>query len=209
MPKEVRVAPASLVGRRFVQAHPVRVVLPEVWDTVVTALNERMAVEVEYVKPGQPAVWRTLQPYALILATSGWLVPARDANDPDGAVVKIFHLSRMRTARATTARYAIPRDFSPEDYLGDTIGTFKGKPFRFRVRFAASLAGFVQEVRWHPRQTLKLLESGEVELDLPSESTWEARRFVLSFGRLARAVSPPELVAEVAEELRASAGLYP
>jgi len=205
MPKEVRVDPSSLVERLWVHPQPVRHVSDPVWHAVTAALRERTALSISYKKPGKEAETRRVHPYCLVLAANSWLLLARDPDD-DVERVKMFYVSRMKDVQNTADRYAIPKDFSPERYFGDSIGFFvAGKPFRFKVRFAQEIADWVSEVRWHPSQKVALLADGEIEVDLPSDSIWEARRFVLSFGRFARAISPPELVEDLRKEIQAMA----
>jgi proteasome accessory factor B len=186
MPAEVRVRPTSLVERLYVQPFPLRAVTPEIWDSVAAALRDHLALEIRYRKLDGSESLREIEPYCLVLATGTWIVVARDPND---ALVKNFYLSRIRAARDTGRRYAIPRDFSPERHFGESLGIFTGKEtFRFRVRFEKEIASWVEEVQWHPKQKLTKGPVGTVELELPTASMWEARRFVLSFGKTARAV---------------------
>jgi predicted DNA-binding transcriptional regulator YafY len=76
------------------------------------------------------------------------------------------------------------------------------------VRFAPEVAGEVREMVWHPDQKIEVQPDGSAVLELPGESLREARRFVLAYGRHATALSPPELVADLAAETGAMAGLY-
>ena len=206
MPAEMRVLPSSLMERLYVQPMPLRLVSPEVWESVATALRERTTLEISYRKPNVKEATREIEPYGLVLAASNWIVVARDPGD---GLVKNFYVSRMARARVLGTRYAVPKDFSAERHFGESLGIFTGKDsFRFRVRFGKESAAWISEVSWHPKQKMTRLASGEVELDLPSSSMWEARRFVLSFGKLARAMSPPELVEDVKRELREAAAVY-
>jgi predicted DNA-binding transcriptional regulator YafY len=70
------------------------------------------------------------------------------------------------------------------------------------------MAAWVAEVRWHPKQKMTPLPDGELELDLPAGSLFEARRFVLSFGRDAVAVAPPALVDALRAETEEMAAVY-
>jgi len=45
-------------------------------------------------------------------------------------------------------------------------------------------------------------------LELPAESLREAKKFILSYGRHAAADAPPELVADLRDEVEAMASLY-
>jgi len=70
------------------------------------------------------------------------------------------------------------------------------------------MAAWVAEVRWHPKQKLTPLPDGELELELPAGSLFEARRFVLSFGREAIALAPPSLVEALRAETSEMAAAY-
>lgn len=202
MPPEIRVSPGAFVERLYIHPQPIRLVDPAVWNAVATSIRERTVLTVTYQKPGGETGARRLAPYGLVLAAGDWLVAAQDRED-DPAVVKTFYVSRIRAAEGSSEVFSIPRDFDLKRHFGETIGIFVGRePFRFRVRFAKSMAAWVAEVRWHPKQKLTTLPGGELELELPAGSLFEARRFVLSFGREAQALAPPDLV----EALRAETG---
>ncbi len=203
MPEEVKIHPSSLVERLYIHPQPLRVVDRAVWNAVATSLREKTTLEVLYQKPGDEARRREIEPYTLVLSQGDWFVAARD---PEDGVVKTFYLSRIREARHTVFRYAVPKDFDAARHFGETIGIYVGgESFRFRVRFSREIAPWVAEVRWHPRQELTPLPTGEVELELPAGSPVEAKRFVLSFGKEAQALAPAELVEAIRIEVRAMA----
>ena len=208
MPPEIRVSPGAFVERLYIHPQPIRLVDPAVWNAVATAIREKTVLAVRYQKPSGETSARRLAPYGLVLAAGDWLVAAQDRDDDPG-VVKTFYVSRIRGAETTPEPFSVPRDFDLKRHFGETIGIFVGKePFRFRVRFAKAMAAWVAEVRWHPKQKLTPLPSGEIELELPAGSLFEARRFVLSFGRDALALSPPELVAALRGETEEMAAAY-
>jgi predicted DNA-binding transcriptional regulator YafY len=206
MPPEIRVRPSSLLEKLYVHPQPFRVIKPAVWEAVANALREKAALEIAYRKLGEAARKRVVEPYALVLAAPGWLLAARVPGDDQ---VKTFYLSRIVEARGLDSHFVVPRTFNPEQFFGESIGIFRGDgAFRFRVRFSADVADWVQEVRWHPKQKITKLAGGELELELPTESLWEARRFVLSFGRSARALAPKELVEDLKREAAQIAKMY-
>lgn len=206
MPPSLNVRPSSLVERLYIHPQPLRVVSPPVWEGVATAIREKTVLEMEYQKLGQPPSWRKVEPYCLVLASGDWFVAAKD---PADGLVKTFYLSRIRSTRHTTALFVVPRDFDPARHFGEAIGIFVGgETFRFRTRFSKAIASWVGEVRWHPKQKLTALASGEIELELPAGSLFEARRFVLSFGKDARALSPKALVEELSREAQEMAATY-
>ena len=206
MPPEIRVRPSSLMERLYIHPQPIRLVDPRVWETAADALREKVALEVDYKKPGKEPERRTVEPYCLLLSGPDWLLAARD---PEDGVVKTFYVNRIAAAKATTARFAIPKDFDPARHFGESIGIWVGSErFRFRVRLDRDVAAWAAEVRWHPNQKAAKGADGSIELELPAGSLWEARRFVLSFGRHARALSPPELVEDLRGEADAMRKVY-
>jgi predicted DNA-binding transcriptional regulator YafY len=133
-------------------------------------------------------------------------LPARDA---EVGVAKTFHVTRIKSAALTAERFQPPKGFKPEEYLGETIGLYVGKErFRFRVRFSAEIAPWIEEVHWHAKQKLVKLPDGQVDLELPAGSLLGARRFVLSFGKHARVLEPKELVADVRGHVAELAAMY-
>jgi predicted DNA-binding transcriptional regulator YafY len=208
MPPEIRVSPGAFVERLYIHPQPIRLVDPAVWNAVATAIRERTVLEVRYQKPAGETSDRRLAPYGLVLAAGDWLVAAQDRDDDPGTV-KTFYVARIRDAETSSEVFSIPRDFDLKRHFGETIGIFVGRePFRFRVRFTKAMAAWVAEVRWHPKQKMTTLPGGELELELPAGSLFEARRFVLSFGREAVALAPPELVEALHAETGAMAAAY-
>jgi predicted DNA-binding transcriptional regulator YafY len=208
MPPEIRVSPGAFVERLYIHPQPIRLVDPAVWTAVATAIRERTVLRIRYQKPGGETSTRQIAPYGLVLAAGDWLVAAHDREDDPGNV-KTFYVARIRDAELGTELFSIPRDFDLKRHFGETIGIFVGRePFRFRVRFTKSMAAWVAEVRWHPKQKMTPLPDGELELELPAGSLFEARRFVLSFGREALALAPPSLVEALAAETGEMAAAY-
>ena len=208
MPPEIRVSPGALVEQLYIHPQPIRLVDPAVWTAVATAIREKTVLTVRYQKPTGETSVRKLAPYGLVLAAGDWLVAAQDRDDDPGTV-KTFYVARIRDAEVGTEIFSVPRNFDLKQSFGETIGIFVGsEPFRFRVRFTKTMAAWVAEVRWHPKQKMTNLPGGELELELPAGSLFEARRFVLSFGREATAIAPPALLEALRAETEEMAAAY-
>jgi predicted DNA-binding transcriptional regulator YafY len=83
-----------------------------------------------------------------------------------------------------------------------------GRPFRFRVRFSREVSDEIREQHWHPDQKIETTREGEVILELPARSIQEARRFVLTYGTDAEALSPPELLEDLSTQASGLARTY-
>ena len=209
MPPAVRLRPEMLRDKIALRSlAPYRPVREETWQAVAESMQRGVSLSIRYRHPGEPpGQERVIRPYAIVLSGRDWLAVADDAA---AGQVKTFYLARMESARLTGERYAIPKDFDAERYFRNTFGLFVGgrKPFRFRVRFAKEAADEVREQRWHPRQSIEDLPGGEAILELPAVSIREAREFVLRYGKNARALDPPELVADLREQAEALSRAY-
>ncbi|MGE5414378.1 MAG: helix-turn-helix transcriptional regulator, partial [Syntrophomonadaceae bacterium] len=206
MPPTVRLRPEIVREKLALRATAFRPVREETWQAVAESLQKGLALSIRYHHPGEPpGEPRVIRPYAFVLAGRDWMVLADDAGQ-----VKNFYLARVESPRLTSDRYAIPKTFDADAFFRNTFGLFvgKGRAFRFRVRFSPEVAGEIREMVWHPQQKIETHEDGSAVLELPAESLREARRFVLAYGRHAAALSPPELVADLAAEARAMAALY-
>ena len=76
------------------------------------------------------------------------------------------------------------------------------------LRFNAWRSRWVEAEQWHPKQKLRRLKSGEIELEVPYHDPRELIGDVLRFGKDCEVVAPADLRETVAAEVRAMAGLY-
>ena len=208
MPPAVRLRPEAVREQLTLRATAFRPVREETWQAVSDALQKGIALSIRYRHPGEgPGEPRVIHPYAFVLAGRDWMVLAEDAAQ---AQIKNFYLARVDEAKLTGQRYAIPRQFDASKFFRNTFGLFVGggAPFRFRVRFSPEISDEVREMVWHPDQKIETDQEGAAILELPAESVREARRFILSYGRHAAALSPPELVDDMRREADGLAALY-
>jgi predicted DNA-binding transcriptional regulator YafY len=196
MPPAVRLRPEIVMEKLALRA-PFRPVREETWQAASEAMQRGVALSIRYHRPGglseDP---RIVRPYGFVLSGRDWMMLAEDQGD---GVVKTFYLARIESATLTQLRYAIPKSFDANVFFRDTFGLFVGggRPFRFRVRFSREVSDEIREQHWHPDQKIETTRAGEVILELPARSIQEARRFVLTYGTDAEALSPPELVQDL------------
>ena len=207
MPPAVRLRPEVVMGNLALRA-PFRPVREETWQAASEAMQRGVALSIRYHRPGGPPEDpRTVRPYGFVLAGRDWMMLAEDQGD---GVVKTFYLARVESATLTDQRYAIPKSFDANVFFRDTFGLFVGggRPFRFRVRFSREVSEEIREQHWHPDQRIETTPEGEVILELPARSIQEARRFVLTYGTDAEALSPPELLEDLSVQARGLARAY-
>jgi proteasome accessory factor B len=199
MPPAVRLRPDIVMEKLALRA-PFRPVREEAWQAVSEAMQRGVALSIRYHRPGGPEEdARLVRPYGFVLQGRDWMMLAEDQA---AGVIKSFYLSRIQSAALTEQRYTIPKSFNANAFFRDTFGLFVGggKPFRFRVRFSREVSEEIREQQWHPDQKVEMSREGEVTLELPARSIQEARRFVLTYGADAEALSPPELIEDLAAQ---------
>lgn len=174
-----------------------------VFNTVITALLERVQLHITYQKQQQSAE-RTVEPLKLINYQGRWYLLAwcllRQAR-------RLFHLSRISSAQPTSmpVQYALSMT---DTYLTGVFGIFKGAPlYHVTLQFTGKAAETVQYQRWHPEQRMRRTRQG-VELTLPVADDREIMMKILQFGAQAVVVSPQSLRNKIAEEIRQMSRLY-
>jgi predicted DNA-binding transcriptional regulator YafY len=77
----------------------------------------------------------------------------------------------------------------------------EGPPEHIAIAFEPHIAPYVRERRWHPSQHNADTAEGGVLVTLEVCNDWALRSWILSFGPLARVVSPPTLAAQIRDEI--------
>ncbi len=153
----------------------------------------------------------TAHPYALVLH-QGTITCV--AHDLDRSATRAFVFERMSELAATDgARFELPPDFVLDEWLQGDFGIARApRTMRLLVELEPHVADAVRGRRVHPSQRLAVARDGRVRVSLavPDEPGVLAsvRAWVLGFGAAARVIEPPELIDDVASELRRAAGRY-
>jgi proteasome accessory factor B len=168
----------------------------QVFDALARAVSRHEQLELEYRKPGQPQPEpRLVDPYHLGNINGEWFLFGYDHLRKD---IRTFVPARIKSVRLTGVRFERARGFSLEKRLKDSFGVHSGAGrYDVVLRFAAEVADYIREKRWHDSQELKELNGGGVELRLRLSSLGEVERWVLSWAGRAAVVRPKELADSV------------
>ncbi len=151
-------------------------------------------------------------PYALVIHRGAIVCVARDV---ERASTRAFAFDRMSGLEAKSEdRFELPADFTIGDWLQGDFGVARSpRASKLLVEFEPRAADAVRARRVHPSQKLAVAADGRVRAsftipDAP-EVLAELKSWILSFGAAARVLEPPELVGEIADDLRRAADRYP
>lgn len=99
-----------------------------------------------------------IEPYAV-----GQTTHVIGFREPPGAI-RTFKIERIERVKLLDERYAIPEEFDPLDLLADAWGIWytSEEPVEIILRFHPSVAGRVQETRWHPSEKIEKQSDGSL-----------------------------------------------
>jgi len=136
-----------------------------------------------------------VDPYHLASINGQWYLVARSHHTE---AIRTYALSRIQELELTPHRFEKPTDFSAADYFADSLGPFRGEIVtKIRIAFAPYAAGLVRERIWHRSQKITTKRDGSLILEIKINDTYEALRWILSWGDQAQLLSPRGLVQEM------------
>jgi predicted DNA-binding transcriptional regulator YafY len=145
-----------------------------------------------------------IEPYRLLLARGTLYVVAFV---PEYGQLRTFAVDRIVNLSVTEERF-VPQDF-PEELFDDSLGVNQGTPPQtIEIEFEGRVARYVRGRTWHPSQTVAEREDGRIVLTLQVSNDWALRSWILGFGSRARVLAPPELAAQILDDLEQARGKY-
>jgi proteasome accessory factor C len=174
--------------------------LPNVGDpstlaAVQKAMASRRKIRIRYWSSARTeASERTVQPYALVVASGSWYALAYCESSRE---VRPFRLDRIEAVEQTSDSYEVPATFSVDEHLNDRKVLRVGEPRRMRVRYSPRIARWIAE-----REGVEPDADGSLTMDHPLLDVQWGVRHVLQYGPDAEVLEP----AEVRDELRRRVG---
>jgi proteasome accessory factor B len=179
----------------------------ELIDQLVLAIEERRIVLLTYqsLRSTEPTTYDAY-PYGLAYHRGAlYLV----GHSPGHDAVRHWKVNRVEQLELTELRFNPPQDFDLPAHFAKSFGVFEGQgDVHVKIRFAAPVARYVEESRWHPSQKLTRQKDGSLLAEFDLSSTEEIKGWILSFGRHAVVLDPKELSESVIADLRASIESY-
>jgi proteasome accessory factor B len=179
----------------------------EILDALVRGIEEHLAVFITYqsMRATEPVTY-DIYPYGLIYHRGSLYLVGRS---PQRDEICHWKVDRVEAAEVTEVHFNRPEDFDLREHLRRSFGVYHGDgDIRVKVRFAPSVARYVQESHWHESQKLCPQKDGELVAEFRLSDTEEIKRWIMSFGAHAVALEPASLCQEIREELRSLETLY-
>jgi len=175
--------------------------------TLARAQSERRKVSMRYASASSGQTkWRVVHPYHLHHTRGEWLLLAFDE---DRKELRSFNAHRIEELKTLPAHFLRDPDFNLDQTLRSMLWAEVGaRVFDVQIFFDAYQARFIGERKWHPDQRLEPQDGGALILHFPASGLHEVARWVLGYGKHARALEPPELRAIVKEHIGEMARIY-
>jgi predicted DNA-binding transcriptional regulator YafY len=179
---------------------------PGIWRSLEAARQKQRQVWMRYGTPGQAVSERVVDPYVLHFKSNnpyitGWC-HRRD-------MVRDFRVDRIRELKVLAERFEVNPSFDRQAHFAIAFQyEVGGEPKPVEIWFERGTAPYIEERTWHQSQTLEKHPDGAVTLRMKVPGLNEVKRWVLYYGRAARVLGPPELVAMVRQEVSGMNALY-
>ena len=144
-----------------------------------------------------------IEPYRLIYSQGGLYLLAWV---PEYTAFRTFAVERIRGLSLQEERFT-PVDL-PEETFAHSLGINEGAPERIEISFDRQIAPYVRERRWHPSQQIGDTPDGGIVVRLDVTNDWALRSWILSFGPLAKVLSPSTLAGQIKDEVGRAAARY-
>ncbi|MCA6214961.1 transcriptional regulator [Ideonella sp. B7] len=195
--------------KRVKIVHPARRPVPSRWfEAIGSALLKRRRLDIVYfTRAKQSESQREVSPQRLIHYRNTWYLDAW-CHQSDG--LRRFALDAVRSAKVLDSRAKDVAVKTVETELDSGYGIFSGKAVQWaNLVFTPEAAQWVSLEEWHPRQTLRTLADGCLEMKLPFADATELAMDILRHGPQVKVTAPAALARQVAQRLREAAAQYP
>jgi predicted DNA-binding transcriptional regulator YafY len=163
----------------------------QLMSTLRNCMAESRQVNLRYHSFSRVETERTVDPYALSFRWGNWyLVGYCHLRDE----IRTFRIDRIKHLQALSNGFSIPRDFDAKAYLEETMRWENN--FQVVVQIEPEAAA---EMRERSGEWLQVSDNpdGTVTVQFDVDNLTWAAGWVLSWGRLAKALEPPELITQV------------
>ena len=177
------------------------------FEVVAAALLGRQRLQILYYsRVRNESSIREVSPQLLIHHRGNWYLGAWCHQQE---AMRSFSMDAIEQASVLSkSSKAMPKK-ALDGFVGQGYGIFSGSEVQWAtLRFTEERARWVSRELWHPLQRLTAQKDGRLVMELPFTDLRELSMDILRQGRHVEVLGPPELRAQVAQELRKTLGQY-
>ena len=207
LPEKTSVQPSWFNDRILICPEPTTVIKPKNWETIAKALRDNRQLRITHLSPDRrKKTERTVNPYYLVNFKGEWYL---SSYCHEREAIRTFAVSRIPGLQLLKDTFELPREMSRDTMFGDQMGIIWKKDFhKVRIRFSPVIAPYIREREWHPKQEIKDLKSGALDLSFTTNHLMEVKDWVLSWGPQAKVMEPKKLKDKIKADLQATLKQY-
>jgi predicted DNA-binding transcriptional regulator YafY len=126
---------------------------------------------------------------------------------PEYRDTRTFAFTRITSVSLEKQTFT-PRPDPDGDVFANSLGVHTGPTAPVEIQFDARVAPYVRARVWHPSQRVVEANGGDLHVSMEVCHDWALRSWILSWGPLAKVVSPAVLAREIRDELNAASTRY-
>ncbi len=180
---------------------------PQIWEIVSRGLRQGNQLKIAHRKAGaSDSVERVVDPYHIVNYRGEWYLIGYCHKR--NSVLR-FAISRIREAALLSTKYEITPGFNFDTFIGSSFGIMtEDVRHSVKICFDKEQAPYIIERQWHQGQSITHNQDGSVVLSFTSNSLYEVKRWVLSWGSSAKVLAPEELINQIKEDAAALMKIY-
>ena len=180
---------------------------PEIWHKLEIACQQKRSIQMSYYTAGRNANSdRQFDPYVLHFSRSNPYVTGFCHLRKEA---RWFRVDRIKSIEVLDLTFEIDPTFDAKEHFAMAFQhEVGGIPTQISIWFDAATAPFIRERRWHPTQQLDENSDGSLILNFVARGLNEVKRWILFYGKGAKAIAPPELVEMVRDEIQGMTYIY-
>jgi predicted DNA-binding transcriptional regulator YafY len=180
----------------------------QIWQSLETACQQGYSTQMTYYTASRDSVGeRTFDPYLLYIyrSTNPYVIGYCHTRQ----AIRWFRVDRIRKLVVLAQSFTRDPSFDAQQHFEDIFQAEVGGELRsIEIWFDAKTAPYIRERIWLPSQEIIEHGEGAITLKFVAKGLQELKRWVLSYGRGAIVLQPPELVAMMREEIEAMKSSY-
>ena len=174
---------------------------PIIWNNLENACHRQQSVQMTYYTASRNSTSdRIFDPYLLHIyrGTNPYVIGYCHTRK----MIRWFRVDRIRKLEPKINKFSRDPNFDPSQYLDQIFQHEVGDgTVDVEIEFDPATAPYIRERKWHPSQ--KLIEHADesVTLMMTVSGLNDIKRWVLSYGKGARVLSPPKLIVMIKTEI--------
>lgn len=174
---------------------------------IATAVGQRRCLNILYHGRERDKITeRKISPQRLVYYRDNWYL---DAWCHLRKEIRSFSIDRIEPRKITDEAAKELNEQDLQAYLSDSYGIFAGKAKRTALlRFSPKASKWVSDEQWHPRQEIKVLKNGSLEMKIPYNKPTELIMNILKYGPEVEVIKPVTLRKAVSQQLLEASRFY-